>query len=223
MLYASLRPELATQLHDQGYAWGKRRFRLLTFSRLVGAFQRRGDELHYQDSVVLHIASPINELTTSLANRWLQQGTIALQRTTMALEELKVEALPTLPDTIQVRALSPIVVYSTFVTPNGKKTYYYAPFETDFLRLCLENLRRKYALVRGHEAPPEWGLRIKPLGVRMGNQVIVMYKGTVIKGWTGHYQLEGPPPLLSLALEAGLGAKNSQGFGMVELLEGGNA
>jgi CRISPR-associated endoribonuclease Cas6 len=41
------------------------------------------------------------------------------------------------------------------------------------------------------------------------------YKGTWIEGWVGRFLLEGPSELLRLALEAGLGAKNSQGFGYV--------
>jgi len=45
----------------------------------------------------------------------------------------------------------------------------------------------------------------------------VKYKGTVIKGWMGIYRLKGAVSLLKMALDAGLGAKNSQGFGCVEI------
>lgn len=43
------------------------------------------------------------------------------------------------------------------------------------------------------------------------------YKGTWIEAWAGRFRLEGPEPLLWLALHAGLGAKNSQGFGYVDV------
>ncbi|HEX30478.1 TPA: CRISPR-associated endoribonuclease Cas6, partial [Candidatus Poribacteria bacterium] len=49
----------------------------------------------------------------------------------------------------------------------------------------------------------------------------VMYRDTVIKGWTGVYELDLPEPFFHLAYDAGLGAKNSQGFGMVEIIETG--
>jgi len=45
------------------------------------------------------------------------------------------------------------------------------------------------------------------------------FKGFIIKGWMGIYELHLPETYLSMALDAGLGAKNSQGFGMVEVIE----
>ena len=43
-----------------------------------------------------------------------------------------------------------------------------------------------------------------------------MFKNTVVKAWSGIYERTGPPDLLRLAFDCGLGAKNSQGFGMIE-------
>ena len=36
-----------------------------------------------------------------------------------------------------------------------------------------------------------------------------------IKGWAGDFRLEGPEELLQTALDCGLGAKNSSGWGCV--------
>ena len=48
------------------------------------------------------------------------------------------------------------------------------------------------------------------------------YRGTIIKGWMGRFVLNGNKKLLKLGYDCGIGAKNSQGFWMVELLnEGG--
>ncbi|MBC7189418.1 hypothetical protein H5U35_04285, partial [Candidatus Aerophobetes bacterium] len=41
---------------------------------------------------------------------------------------------------------------------------------------------------------------------------------TLIKGWMGTYRLEGNPELIKFSYDAGLGAKNSQGFGMYEVV-----
>ncbi|WP_448575536.1 CRISPR-associated endoribonuclease Cas6, partial [Thermomicrobium sp.] len=59
-------------------------------------------------------------------------------------------------------------------------------------------------------------IRIRALGVHPRAKRLERYKGTWIEGWTGRFLIEGPPEYLRLALEAGLGAKNSQGFGYVE-------
>lgn len=49
----------------------------------------------------------------------------------------------------------------------------------------------------------------------------MLFKGTVIKGWTGLYELSLPEPLFQIAYDTGLGSKNSQGFGMVEVVRDG--
>ncbi len=41
----------------------------------------------------------------------------------------------------------------------------------------------------------------------------------MIKGWNGKFRLTGDKKMLELALSAGLGAKNSQGFGLIVLEE----
>lgn len=41
----------------------------------------------------------------------------------------------------------------------------------------------------------------------------------MIKGWLGIYEKDGDPRLLKLAYSAGLGAKNSQGFGMIDVIK----
>ncbi|MFY9273013.1 MAG: CRISPR-associated endoribonuclease Cas6, partial [Thermacetogeniaceae bacterium] len=48
---------------------------------------------------------------------------------------------------------------------------------------------------------------------------IIYYRDFVIKGWLGIYEIEGDPRLLKLAYSAGLGAKNSQGFGMIDVIK----
>ncbi len=52
----------------------------------------------------------------------------------------------------------------------------------------------------------------------MTDQKILNFKGTVIKGWTGLYEVNLPEPYFRLAYDAGFGAKNAQGFGMVEVI-----
>jgi len=48
------------------------------------------------------------------------------------------------------------------------------------------------------------------------NLNIVYYKDFLIKGYSGKYKIRGDKRLLELALDAGVGSKNSQGFGCIE-------
>jgi len=45
------------------------------------------------------------------------------------------------------------------------------------------------------------------------------FGGTIIEGWFGDFLLHGAPELLDLLYQTGLGAKNSEGYGMIDLLD----
>ncbi|MGI8911336.1 MAG: CRISPR-associated endoribonuclease Cas6 [Rubrobacteraceae bacterium] len=117
--------------------------------------------------------------------------------------------------------LSPITAYSTLSTPDGrKKTYYYAPQEKEWGESLIANLGRK-AKALGWAADIDRDLEeswVRPYKVRMTDQKILDFKGTIIKGWTGLYEVNLPEPYFRLAYDAGFGAKNAQGFGMVGVI-----
>lgn len=91
-------------------------------------------------------------------------------------------------------------------------------FEPCFPGLIKENLVKKDQLFFGQPADPT-GFSFTPVEVRKRDFKVVRNKGTIIKGWMGKYWPTGDPQLLEVALSAGLGAKNSQGFGCCELVE----
>jgi CRISPR-associated endoribonuclease Cas6 len=122
---------------------------------------------------------------------------------------------------VLVRALSPITTYSTLFDAAGKKkTYYYNPWEREFSQKILDNLHRKARAYYGEDEvlPSLDGTYMKPVRVSKRNEVIINFKGFWIKGWTGLYELNLPGPYFTLAYNSGLGSKNSQGFGMVEVV-----
>ncbi|PNV79087.1 MAG: CRISPR-associated endoribonuclease Cas6, partial [Dictyoglomus turgidum] len=49
------------------------------------------------------------------------------------------------------------------------------------------------------------------------NRKVVIFKNTPIEGWAGVFELSGDPALIAITYEAGLGNKNSEGFGMWEI------
>ncbi len=114
-----------------------------------------------------------------------------------------------------------MTAYETLHAADGRaKTYYYTPTEREFGLLCGVNARRKLLASGGHvcESAP---LVVTPAGWQRHRQVIATYKGTVVKAWHGAFRLSGQPELLHVVLDAGLGSKSAQGFGMVEIWEGG--
>ncbi len=218
-IYRHLDEHLASALHDEGILEGKRRLKLFTFSRLLGPFKFGGEYITFSGPLTLVVASPMVPFLESFAFHLVTEGALRIGNVSFFLESAEVGFEPEYRSPILVKALSPITVYSTLQTAEGrKKTYYYSPFEKDFEALLLQNLQRKVRAWYGKDIPIE-DASIKPFRVTNRNHHVVLYKGTVIKGWTGIYELRLPEPHFRMALDAGLGSKNSQGFGCVEVWE----
>jgi CRISPR-associated endoribonuclease Cas6 len=217
-IYRHLHQTIAEFLHDRGVQYKKRVFKLFTFSRLLGRLKPDGDVFHVQPPVSLIVSSPYTEVLQDLAENLLKNPEVSLAGQSLQVESISVELSPLLEGPVEIRMLSPVTVYSTLQTPSGKKkTYYYNPKEEEFSLLLRENILKKYRAFYGRE-PEGTEFIIEPLRVSKRDEKIVTYKGFVIKGWMGRYRLDGSPELLRLAYDAGLGAKNSQGFGCFEVV-----
>ncbi|HIH96926.1 MAG TPA: CRISPR-associated endoribonuclease Cas6 [Thermoplasmata archaeon] len=134
----------------------------------------------------------------------------------MSIEEIKIHQKPEIWDKMKVRMLSPVVVYSTLMTKESKKkTYYYSPYEEEFVDLIDKNLRKKHKAFYKKEARArklKIGLMGKP------KEKVLKYRDNIIKGGIRNFVLDGNKRLLKLAYDWGIGSKNSQGFGMFEVL-----
>jgi len=160
------------------------------------------------------VASPWEELLSSLATSFLCATELELYNQEVRLIGLKIIPIPEYKRPVRVVTLSPITVYRTLLTPGGKKkTYYYSPFEREFCELLVQNLVRKVRAFQGQEVQEEG--EVRPIRVKKRHEHVILYKGTVIKAWSGVYELDLPEDLFRMAFSAGLGAKNSQGFGCI--------
>ncbi|MCD6086762.1 MAG: CRISPR-associated endoribonuclease Cas6 [Candidatus Hydrothermae bacterium] len=225
-IYRSLDRALADWLHEEGYRFEKRRFKLFTFSRLRSkrrSFDRSSGTLSLESPIFLKIGSYETQILESLAIHLVKWGEARLNRTVCRFASIEVEMRVVPKGPLLVRAISPITVYRTLYGTDGKrKTYYFTPWEREFQELIFDNLKRKAISIYGdeNELPPLDNAYIKPVKVSNRNLVVANFKGTWIKGWTGLYELNLPEPYFTIAYDTGLGAKNSQGFGMVDVVRG---
>lgn len=223
-IYHHLDATLSRWLHDDAYRYRDRKFKLFTFGRIQGKYERikNSESIEFAGVVSIPIASADSRILQSLAETFLKAERVTLGHTTCQVASVGIIPPPK-PDfkrPIRVRTLSPIVAYSTLMGPTGiKKTYYYDPREQEWSTQLLDNLRRK-ALALGWDAQQVSELhgRVSPLRLGPSDRRINRFKGTVIIGYTGEYALELPQALFELAYDTGLGSKNSQGFGMIELI-----
>lgn len=227
-IYNQLDATLANWLHSDAYPLAKRSYKMFTFSRLTavngGRYTLSNGQITFTGPFSFTLASINNDVLCSLAERLLKAPAVHLGPNPCSVRGIEVLKKPE-PDfskPINLRAISPITVYQTLHDATGrKKAYFYSPFERDWHRLLRDNLARK-ATALGWEDDIAKALetaQFTPVHVRQQDQKIITYKGTVIKGWLGRYQISGvPEAYFELLYDTGLGSKNSQGFGMVEVV-----
>lgn len=220
-IYNSINFELASFLHKKDFFDGKQTFKMFAFSLLRGQFaiEKKHNSIKFTREIQLIVSSPVDEFCQSLVNTLLSKGYMRLGEAEVAVEKVYAQKFKVEKEEVHVTTLSPVVLYSTLLKPEGcKYTCYFQPGEPDYNILLNSNLQKKYRAFYGTK-PPAGEVRAKALGRQ--RMSIISYKGTVIKGYSGKLLLTGPVPLLQLAVDGGLGGKNAQGFGCVEIVGGG--
>lgn len=218
-IYNSIDSELANFLHQKGYVDGSRTFKLFSFSLLQGAYHmdRVRKTIAFEREIQLTVSSPLPDFCQSLVSVLLTKGCLRLGALELEIDKINVRQFNVKENHVNIRTLSPAVLYSTLLRPDGRKyTAFFQPGEPDYTRLFNENLRKKYRALFEKEEPAGT-IDIRPLGLQ--RMRIINYKDTVIKGYWGKLSLKGPKELLQLAIDGGIGSKNSQGFGCVEVVE----
>lgn len=216
-------------LHDVGYELEKRAFRLFTYSRLQGGLQidRERHEFVFRDPVSIQISSPVDVLLEDIVNTGMSKQDMFLDRNRIAIHSIEILPTPKLEDVrgaYKIRTLSPIVVYSTFLHGEKKKTHFYGPTEPEFSELIQANLQKKAEVMQKQglwrQEELQGDLTIKPLySPTHKGETVVYYKDFFIRGHMGVFEVKADPAWVRLAHEVGMGSKNSQGFGMVEGVE----
>ncbi len=146
LIYANLDRALSEWLHEEGHAYGARRFKLFTFSRLFGRRDTRNGRTTFGSPVHFYLASVDSQVLGSLAEHLLTKPDVRLGSARCRVAEVSVEPEPEIDSAkpVLVKALSPITAYSTLETAEGKKkTYYYSPQEREWSEALVANLGRK--------------------------------------------------------------------------------
>lgn len=218
MIYRLIEKELPS-IHDIGYEAAGRKFRLFVFSKLFGEIKKMEKGfITFASPVRLKIDSPLNEFGQTLADNIAAMKSIRLGNNLLHATSVIVQPYPEFGEQVNVKAISPITVYSTLSKPDGrKKTYYYHPQEEEFSELIAKNILKKAEILGKDYRICKNDFHVQAIKVGMKDQKIVYYGKTLVKGWTGLFSIQGNPELIMIAYSCGIGAKNSQGFGMLEV------
>lgn len=208
----------AKWLHDGGFKIEKRSFKLFTFSSILekGKYQSSKELFIFPYEISFYLSSPVSWILEQVAKNTVFSEELMFGQNEMSISSVEIIKNDEITENkIRINALAPIETHSTLTKGDGsKKTYYYSPSESEYSELINENLRKKWGALNKKDCPHN--IKIKPVKMEHCRERIRTFKGTVIKGWTGHFWLEGEPEFLHFALEAGLGSRNSGGFGFIE-------
>lgn len=217
-IYNNIDAKLATFLHDKGYNYNSRNFKLFTFSAIISKGKLKNGFFTFDESIKFYISSPLEKFIQSFKETICNNEFIFLKDNKLCLESLKIISSEVLSNNILVDILSPVVAYSTIIKENNKKfTQYFEPDDEFFCKNVTENLIKKHNLLYGKIEDDFESLSFKK--IKFGKMQAHKYKGFVIKGYVGKLEITGDKRLLQVALDSGLGSKNSQGFGFINLLK----
>ncbi|AUW94345.1 CRISPR-associated endoribonuclease Cas6 [Sulfobacillus thermotolerans] len=217
-IYSAMGQPVAQAVHDVGFPVDNRALKLFTFSRLLGKYRVGRETLSFSSPVKLVVASPLKIMIQEFVNAIVFRNEFRLGPEVLTLSQITVDNSQVDKPYVRVKTLSPISTHSTLSKGDGSKyTVYYHPREQEFSQFLHQNLVRKYLAIHGQPWRAS-DVRVHITGKTESKMNIVYYKDTIIKGYSGVFDISGPVELLQTGMDAGFGDRSSLGFGLVELM-----
>ena len=211
MLYSILPDDEAEKLHDED----KMKLFAMSWPIANSRPQFGEDTIIFPLPLKLVVSTPLQNLTAGFVmgalNKNLRIGNNYLTCLRVETEQQQVSS-----SKITVKTLSPITFYNSVIKDDKPYRIYFNPYNSEFQQGIHKNLLKKFHALYPEKDLPKDEFKIIPIGEL--KERISMYEkesSFPIKGWWGRFRLEGNPELLQIALDCGLGSKNSGGWGCI--------
>ncbi len=220
-------------LHEQGYGYENKRFKLFTFSRLFirPKWRRDGDRLKiYSGRAELQLSFYVEKAVEHFIIGLFQNQhfTIGDRKSKAGFTVQTVERLPepAFGEEMTFNCLSPICISRT--VENREYAEYLGPDAEGYTAYFFDNLLYKYLaaqLLDGsidelrEKMQAKQPMRLTVLDTPKSHlEKIKAGKSeqTFVRGYTYQFCISAPRELLAFGYDAGFGEKNSMGFGFVE-------
>ena len=210
IIYRLMGDSEGTPLHDGGYGDSRKTFKLFTFGPLTGKYHVESGRITFLNEVSFEFRCVDEEYGGAIAGNIIKRG-IDFGDDHFSSVEVRRDDKRIEKNDIKIKMISPITVYET--SEDGK-TKFFNPSEKNFVDAVIENAYHKYAAFTQGEVRENIGF--EAVHVDRRDKYLTRYKGFIIEGYKGIYRLSGNTDMLKFLYNAGLGGKNSQGFGMFE-------
>lgn len=206
--------DYAEFIHDTGFVYDNRKFRMFSFSRIEGDFvlDKKTKILNFKNNIQFTISSPDENFIKFVAETLLFTKKVKLVSNILDIDSVEFDDNKIHSKAIKVYTKTPIVVSTTLASG---QTVFYSPLDNCFSNRIKSNVLKKYNSFNGTSLENiEFDIRIIS---KNSKKKVVMYKNTVINGYMCELELFGNPEILDFVYATSLGEKNSQGFGLLGL------
>lgn len=215
LLYSNIRNStFGSFLHSEGYTIQNRKFKLFTFSNILEkplGVDKDRRKLIYGKDISFFVSTIENEFQAVIEELVWKKETVFLGENQLQIIDVQIAEYE-ISTKMKVKTTSPITCYNTVLVGNRKRTIYYQPYETRWQELIKKNLDKKYELITGEEGRK---VKFSMKCLEKPKERTVYYKKFLIKAYDGIFQIEGDLKMIEIALNIGVGGKNSQGFGLI--------
>ncbi len=213
--------EFATWLHSNGFRLEGRNFKLFTFSQLeIPRWKIEGDRLRILSDDLALTLSFLPERSTEEFIKGVfseQAFTLGDKRSKISLIVRNIESLasPQYQEAMEFQTLSPLCLSRK--NDNGRIDYL-SPAHEAAGEIILNNLLRKYEAFYNKPYTGDTDFAFELLSEPRSKLITIKAntpQQTKIRGFMCRFRLQAPAELMRMAYKAGVGEKNSTGFGMV--------
>lgn len=204
---------LSEFIHNGGYRSGGAMFKLFCFSPLCGHHRVSGKQLVFEGNISFEVRSPSQEFIDTLRFTLFERSSIRLFDRKLEVKMIEYFDRGIDTNTMRIRTAAPIVLKQTM---ENRSTVYYSPKDSEFDELINLNLYRKFTAAFGIEPPSTVDLTL----TGCPKKVVTRIKDTWVTAYHAGFEMQAHPEVAQFLYDTGLGSRNSQGFGMFDILEG---
>lgn len=216
----------AEWLHEQGFGFGGKRFKLFTFSTLQPRWfdidKRNRLFILSKPPTVLELSFFIDQTVQHLITGLFQDQKFSIgdkwNQVDFEVDAIEILPKPFFKPNMRFKAITPIFISKNI--EGNKNAQFLSPDDPDYKKIFIENLVRKqsaYQLINEPIISLNFHSDLKILSRPRSKMLNI--KGSNKRGFLYDFEISAPEELVELGYFAGFGGQNSAaGMGMVRLI-----
>ena len=197
--------------HDKGFRYYDSSFKGFCFGKLEGDYRTYPEEkkIGFEDKISLEVRSISFHFIDALQRALEKHPYIRLFDTRLDVIGASLMNRHLDREKLIVQAVTPMMIHTTY---EDGHTVYYCPDDGNYFPRICQNTYKKYTAITGETAGK---IELHPHGTF--KKIVTRYKNLYMTGYTGTMQLLAPIKMSEFIYNTGLGEKNAQGFGFVQI------